>query len=30
MRLPPSSKQSCIDWAAFTNVTVVDEIDSGL
>ena len=30
MRLPRESKQTCVDWAAFTNVEVVDEIDSGL
>lgn len=30
MQLPASSKQTCLDWAAFTNVEVVDEIDSGL
>lgn len=30
MQLPGSSKQTCVDWAAFTNVDVVDEIDSGL
>lgn len=27
---PASSKQTCVDWAAFTNVDVVDQIDSGL
>ena len=27
---PESSKQTCVDWAAFTNVDVVDQIDSGL
>lgn len=30
LRLPPSSKQTCVDWAAFTNVQVPDQIDSGL
>ena len=28
--IPPSWHRTCRDWAAFTNVDVVDEIDSGL
>ncbi|CAD6590291.1 MAG: hypothetical protein ASARMPREDX12_004245 [Alectoria sarmentosa] len=27
---PASSKQTCVDWADYTNVDVVDQIDSGL
>ena len=30
MQLPGSSKQTCVEWAAYTDVDVVDEIDSGL
>ncbi|TGO29898.1 hypothetical protein BPAE_0010g00840 [Botrytis paeoniae] len=30
LRIPSIMAQTCRDWAAFTNTTVVDQIDSGL
>lgn len=30
LRIPSVIAQTCRDWAAFTNTTVVDQIDSGL